>query len=162
MLKLIKKLNVPKVLLRYIMIKFLDLNTIENIILTIKEMNVLDNYSKDFLLKSKKGFSWNCKNGHLNVAQWLYSLGGVNIHADNEYAFGCSCENGHINVAQWLYWLGTNSSHPTCPLGTRHSLGNINIHDNYEAVFRQLEKIYTIQTNYINWIYIAASIIPLF
>jgi len=27
------------------------------------------------------------KNGRINVAQWLYSLGNVNIHARDEYAF---------------------------------------------------------------------------
>ena len=91
MINLIEKLNVPKVILRYIMMNFLDLDTIKNIILTIKEMNVLDNYSKELLSNAKNGFNLNCVRGNLNVAQWLYFLGDVNIHADDEYAFRWSC-----------------------------------------------------------------------
>src|ERR1700722_16586965 len=106
MIKIINELNVPKVILRYMMINFLDLETIDNIILTIKEMNIFDNYHKEFLLKAKKGFIWNCSNGHINIAQWLYGLGGINIHANDEHAFVTSCREGHINVAQWLLGLG--------------------------------------------------------
>src|SRR5580692_3090729 len=107
MLNLIKKLNVPKVVLRYMMINFLDMDTIKNVILNVKEMNILDNFSKEFLSKAKKGFLWNCSKGRINVAQWLWSLGrvdakattqpalkgqgGINIHADDEAAFRCSC-----------------------------------------------------------------------
>src|SRR3984957_20644461 len=93
------------------MINFLDLKTISNIILTIKKMNIFDNYYKEFLLKAARGFEWNCENGHINVAQWLYGLGGINIHADDEYAFRSCCQNGHINVAQWLYGLGGINIH---------------------------------------------------
>ena len=59
-------------------------------------------------MKSKKGFIWNCEKGHLDVVKWLFSLGGVNIHANGEYAFRLSCENGHMDVAKWLFSLGAN------------------------------------------------------
>ena len=97
----IRKSKIPKVILRFIMMNFLDLKTINNLLLSVKEMNVLDNYSKDLLVKANKGFNYNCKNGHLTVAKWLYSLGGVNIHADDEYAFRQSNEN----VLNWLNTL---------------------------------------------------------
>ena len=108
MLKVIDSLGVPKVILRYIMIGFLDLDTIKNLVLTVKKFNVLDDYSKELLMNATKGFGWNCKYGHINVAQLLYSLGGVNIRADDDSAFRWSCLNGHINVAQWLYSLGVD------------------------------------------------------
>ena len=70
---------------------FLDITSINNLLLTIEEMNVLDNYSKDLIVKAHKGFVWNCKRGHLTVAKWLYSLGGsvekqdqITIYADNK------------------------------------------------------------------------------
>ena len=53
LLNIIKKNNVPKVILRYIMMNFLDIKSITNLVLTIKEMNVLDNYSKNILEKAK-------------------------------------------------------------------------------------------------------------
>ena len=51
-------------------------------------------------------------NGHLQVAQWLYSLdtdNPINIHIENEYAFRWACDNGHLQVAQWLYSLDTDN-----------------------------------------------------
>ena len=64
----------------------------------------------------------------------------VDIHADDdihfdENAFMLSCENGHLTVAKWLLGLGTSCSHPTCPSGTRYSLGDIDIHSNDDHAF---------------------------
>jgi hypothetical protein len=51
-------------------------------------------------------FRLSCKNGHINIAQWLYGLDDkTNIHALDDYAFKSACKNGHINIAQWLYGL---------------------------------------------------------
>ena len=111
MQKIIEKLTVPKVILRYIMMNFTDMKTIENVILNVKIMNVLDDYSKNVLEKAKYGFAQNCENGHLDVAKWLYSLGNVDIHANNERAFRLSCKNGHLIVAKWLYSLGNVDIH---------------------------------------------------
>ena len=55
----------------------------------------------------------------MDVAKWLISLGSVNIHANDEYAFRESCRNGHMDVAKWLI-----------------SLGGVNIHANNEYAFR--------------------------
>ena len=60
-----------------------------------------------------------CENGHFYDAEWLYSLGNIDIHAKNEYAFRKSCQNGHLDVAKWLYFLG-----------------NIYIHANNDEAFR--------------------------
>jgi hypothetical protein len=35
----------------------------------------------------------------------LYSLGGINIHADNDRAFRSSCVNGHIEIVIFLLSL---------------------------------------------------------
>ena len=149
MQKIIEKLTVPKVILRYIMMNFTDIQTIENVILNVKIMNVLDNYSQDILIKAKNGFLRNCENGYLTVAKWLYNIGGVDIHAENELEFAWSCNNGHLAIAQWLYSLGNVNIHAENEAAFRWScnnghlavaqwlygLGNVNIHAKNEAAF---------------------------
>ena len=151
-LNIINKLRVPKVILRFIMMNFLDLNTIKNMLLTVKEMNILDNCSKDLLVKADKGFIWNCRQGHLTVAKWLYSVGGgeVNVNVDKKYAFIWSCHYGHLTVAKWLYSLGGIDvraddesaflwsfikGHLTVTLWL-YSLGQINIHADSKSPFK--------------------------
>jgi hypothetical protein len=92
-----------------------------------------------------------CINDHLIVAQWLYGLGGVNIHAGNDLAFRFACSNGHLSVAQWLYDLGGVNIHTmddyafrfTCSSGLLsvaqwlYGLGGINIHAENDYAFRK-------------------------
>ena len=53
-----------------------------------------------------EAFRYACYNGHINIAQWLYSLEDKpNIHAKNEEAFRYACYDGYINIAQWLFGL---------------------------------------------------------
>jgi hypothetical protein len=39
------------------------------------------------MLKENEAFRTSCANAHLVITQWLYSLGNVNIHDSNEYAY---------------------------------------------------------------------------
>src|SRR5581483_11695734 len=108
MLHVIKKLNVPRVILRYIMMNYLDLANIETIILNIKEMNVFDDFSKTILSNAKNGLSWNCENGHLSTVQYLVSL-GADIHADNNKAIIMASRYGHLSTVQYLVSVGADA-----------------------------------------------------
>lgn len=51
-------------------------------------------------------FAFACVNGHLQIAQWLYSLKGVDIHAAiHTEVFRKMCNKGHLEVARWLLSL---------------------------------------------------------
>ena len=47
-----------------------------------------------------------CCNGRLEVATWLFGLGGVDINGFSELAFRSACRGGHLDVATWLVGLG--------------------------------------------------------
>src|SRR5581483_10862008 len=107
MLHIIKKLSVPRVILRYIMMNYLDLADIKTIILNIKEMNVLDDFSKTILSNAKYGLIWNCEKGHLSTVQYLVSV-GANIHAYNNYSVRWASRNGHLSIVQYLVSVGAD------------------------------------------------------
>jgi hypothetical protein len=67
--------------------------------------------------------------GHFEIAKWLHSLGGVDIHAKNDEAFLYSCYKGQIEMAKWLYSLGAVVSN------TYRIESAVNIHtdDTYDA-----------------------------
>jgi hypothetical protein len=69
-----------------------------------------------------------CKNCHLETAQWLVSLGGVDIHADDDFVFYAACGNGHLEMAQWLM-----------------SLGGVDIHNTYASA------CYVVHNNHDDW-----------
>ena len=51
-----------------------------------------------------------CENGHLEVAQWLWTIcsdeeQSAMLHAKDNYAFCAACHNGHIEIAKWLFGL---------------------------------------------------------
>src|SRR5581483_6603208 len=107
MLHVIKKLNVPKVILRYIMMSYLDLVSIKTIILNIKEMNILDDFSKTILSNAKHGLSWNCKKDNLSTVQYLVSV-GADIHANDNCAIKLASENGYLSTVQYLVSVGAD------------------------------------------------------
>jgi len=83
-----------------------------------------------FKLPDKRMFNLACTYGNLEIMQWLYSLGGVDIHADDdyydplkpryyiydcrdkceEYPFTITCANGKLDAAKWIYSFGGKPS----------------------------------------------------
>lgn len=70
---------------------------------------LLNNYSDiDISKDNEYAFRWACCNGHLDVAQYLWSLWkfpAINLSAYSDAAFVSSCRNGHLKVAKWLFSL---------------------------------------------------------
>jgi hypothetical protein len=64
-------------------------------------------------------YSQACYHNNLQVAQCLYDLGGIDIHANREKIFQETCWKDHLETTQWLY-----------------SLGGVNIHFDDEFAFR--------------------------
>ena len=104
------------------------LNRVEKLLETSQERNLVDTNihlakeklsgdedqiycRQEILAFAKNGFMWNCENGHLPVAKYIYSLYeypfvNVNILVLTETAFQLACRNGHLDVAKWIYSLG--------------------------------------------------------
>jgi hypothetical protein len=105
-------------------------------------------YCKKRFPKDKNdAFRYACYEGHLKVAQWLHSLGDVDIYAQDNDVFMWTCFNGHLKVAQWLVSLGgvdinENAFRFACYDGHLEvaqwlvSLGCVNIHAEDDGAFR--------------------------
>ncbi len=86
----------------------------------------------DIHINNEKPFYSSCANGHLEVAQWLWSLDQTTKIHD---AFVISCINGHLEMAKWLVDL----SQPVWNLTYHQRLGSnryICFGDRYSEAFR--------------------------
>jgi hypothetical protein len=86
-------------------------------------------------------FRFACYRNDFKMAEWLYSLGGVNIHAVDEYAFKYTVFNHDLRMAKWIYDLGINDS----------NAGKINININNDSIFQNLCKYSTLENA--KWLY---------
>jgi hypothetical protein len=89
------------------------------------------------------------------LATWLYSLGGIDIHAQSDFPFRMACNFGHLSVAKWLYSLDSIDIHINNEAAFRgaclsghlsvaqwlSSLGEIDVHANQSVVFLQACKV---------------------
>lgn len=69
------------------------------------DINIHTYGSTSSCFNSELPFRLCCKNGKLEVAKWLDSL-GVNIHVADDICFRMACSNGHPEVAKWLVSKG--------------------------------------------------------
>ena len=118
--------------------------------LSDKKSDILEEKNDEQTFKNGYKFSKACKNGDLKSAKYLYSLGGIDIHEDEENALYYSCVNGHLKVAKWLFSLGGVDLHVdddeifrwSCDKGRLkvakwlYSLGGIDIHAKDDFAFR--------------------------
>ena len=78
---------------------------IENIVFTSENKQELFKYVIDI--------------GKLKTAKHIYSLGGIDIHRNNDSAFRWASRKGHESIVRWL-----------------HSLGGVDIYANNDEAFR--------------------------
>jgi uncharacterized protein len=102
------------------------------------------------LLAAGAIFQQLCEQGQLSVAQWLYSSGDIDIHAEDDNAFRGACRAGQLQIAQWLYNLGNIDIHASDEEAFRlacihghlsiaqwlYNFGNVNIHVENDDIFR--------------------------
>ena len=61
-------------------------------------------WSHDDIRVYNWAFKCACERGHLDVAQWLYTVFQLTVNdARDSYVFRNTCHNGHLHVAKWLY-----------------------------------------------------------
>ena len=68
-------------------------------------LNVANWLSKMVILTQYQidmSFAWSCEMGEYDIMLWLYETYSVNINGLDNYGFSWSCINGHLNVVKWL------------------------------------------------------------
>lgn len=85
----------------------------------------------------KKVFTYACKNGNLNIVEWLYNLGTEILIDDKSFMY--ACENGHQEIAEWLYKTSSENGN------------KININAESECAFRQACR--NGHFNIVKWLY---------
>lgn len=72
--------------------------------LIFQHYTILPNNWQPSYLGYSYAFRCACERGHLDVAQWLYSVKPeLDISSAKNYAFRSAFIHGHLEVAQWLY-----------------------------------------------------------
>lgn len=60
----------------------------------------------DIHVDNDYAFHLSCREGYVDVAKWLFNIGGDNI--DKNDAFELSCRMAQMDVVKWLYNLGVD------------------------------------------------------
>ena len=84
-----------------------------------------------------EAFVQSCKNGNKEIVMWLYSLGGINIHAENNEAFKQSCKNNKIHIAKWLSSIYPNY----CVKTSNNKIINWYIRNSFDDAFDNILKL---------------------
>ena len=94
------------------------------------EQLLKNNYTKLFRylyisgIEHENCFEFACCHGNLQLAQWLYSMGNVDIHYGDEFVFREVCARGYLEIAKWLFSLGAVDIHARQDLPFRWALHN--------------------------------------
>lgn len=121
---------------------------------------------KDFNINSKddEAICLACQEGHLKMAQWLYSIGGK-IDSQDNWCFDIGISRGNLELLKWIHSLGKIDIHEkneymfrtACSLGKLevakwiHSLGDVDIHTAGDYAF--ISSCMENHVDVIKWLY---------
>lgn len=58
---------------------------------------LLDIHNKNLIFRNS------CSRGSFEIIKWLYSLGDIDIHSLDDFAFRIACKEKYLDIAIWLY-----------------------------------------------------------